>query len=146
MTSTYTCGPREAPRVQVGLNRPTDCSGIIASLICSHSRGQGGRRSRQDVSPSMHESDLQKMNRPPAFLLGPIHMGKWETRAFPRERFGALCHRHPIVERSAPGGVPRIQEPAGMAPPPCSVRPPHVGPGPGGCGVEDTGLLLLFSL
>lgn len=36
--------PKEAPRVQVGLNRPTDCSGIIASLICSHSRGQGGRR------------------------------------------------------------------------------------------------------
>ena len=39
--------PKQTPRVQVGLNRPTDCSGVIASFTCSrltHSRGQGGRR------------------------------------------------------------------------------------------------------
>ena len=72
------------------------------------------------------------MNRPPAFLLGPIHMGKWGDKSISLERFGALCHRHSHCGEICSWRGPRSRSQLdGMAPPPCLSGPPHVGPGPG---------------
>ena len=142
--------PKEAPRVQVGLNRPRDYSEVIASLTCSqpHSSQNPEREetSRQDVSLSGWEVTCRGKGCHQLSSPGPIHTGKWGDRSNLVKELGLYVTVTPMVERSALGGS-QIQEPAGMAPPPCLSGPPHVGPGPGLWGQRTQACLCcVFSL
>ena len=143
--------PKEAPKGQVeGPNRPRDCAEVIASLNCSqpHSSQSPEREenSRQDVSPSGWEVTCREWVTP-AFLPGAHPHGKvGRQKLSPRTIWGSMSQsllwwRDLLLEGSP------IQEPAGMAPPPCLSGPPNVGPRQGLWGQRTRACLCcVFSL
>lgn len=101
--------------------------------------------SSQDVSPSMHGRDLQKMNTPSAFLLALIQAGKRGDEHFSREILGSMLQTLPwctvpLQKGAFDPGAGR-NGPASMP-----VRAPTCGTRPGAVGAVGTGLLVLWFL
>ena len=148
--STYTCGPRRLPGDRWGTQQAQGlCRGhskshlLSASLIPEPEREE---TSRQDVSPSGWEVTCRGKGCHQLSSPGPVHTGKWGDRSNLVKELGLYVTVTPMVERSALGGS-QIQEPAGMAPPPCLSVPPNVGPGPGLWGQRTQACLCcVFSL
>ena len=92
-------------------------------------------------------SHLSRMRVPSAFLPGAHPHGKvGRQKLSPRTIWGSMSQSLPWWRDLLLEGSP-IQEPAGMAPPPCLSGPPHVGPRQGLWGQRTRACLCcVFSL
>ena len=140
---------KEAPREQVGLNRPRDCARVVASLACpqpcSPQRPDGGGTSRLDVSPSRQEATCGEQGCSQLSSPGLFTGESPGDRSNCLEQFRAPCQSLPRW-RALLQGAPLLQGAAGIVLPPCLSEPPQVGPGPGWGVRVGTGLLILWLL
>ena len=140
---------KEAPRLQVGLSRPGDCSGVTAGLTCTQSYSLQRPGWKTPAARMCH----------PACMEGPAeneHAISFPPWAQPRGKMGRQEHFSREIQSSLSQIVPWCAVPLqkGASDPgagrngPTSrpVRATTCGTRPGAVGAVGTGLLVLWFL